>query len=86
MSIYFSNAATCPDLMNPPNGEVVVTGNSVGDNATFSCNSGHVLVGAASVITCQDDGQWSGPPCVCKIIFGMESNKPGIEAILFACD
>ena len=51
--------------MDPENGMVMMTGNSVGDTATYSCNDGFSLNGVDMVVTCQDDGEWSDPPPIC---------------------
>ena len=48
--VYFL-LALCSSPSNPDNGVVTVTGNSVGDNATFVCNAGFELVGD-EVATC----------------------------------
>ena len=54
--------------MDPVNGMVMMTGNSIGDTATYSCNQGYELVGA-EILTCQSIGaQWSDSPPECKII------------------
>ena len=50
--------------MDPENGMVMMTGNSVGDTATYSCDDGFSLSGV-DMVTCQDDGQWSDPPPIC---------------------
>ena len=50
---------------------VVMAGNSVGNTATYSCNSGFDLVGAQTV-TCQADRTWSDSPPTCEPI-GMKS-------------
>ena len=65
--IILLSAALCPDLMDPANGKVTISGNSDGDSATYSCDPGYELVGTETVI-CQSDGQWSDPPPVCQII------------------
>ena len=54
----------CPDLVDPVNGMVMVTGNSVGNTATYSCDDGFSLSGV-DMVTCQDDGQWSDLPPIC---------------------
>ena len=54
--------------MDPVNGMVMMTGNSIGDTATYSCNQGYELVGA-EILTCLSIGaQWSDFPPECKII------------------
>ena len=45
----------CPDLVNIVNGALTFTGNSVGDTATYTCNSGFELIGNASVTCTQVD-------------------------------
>ena len=58
--------ALCPVLVDPENGKVMMTGNSVGDTATYSCDDGYSLSGVDMVI-CLDDGQWSDPPPTCVL-------------------
>ena len=55
----------CPDLDDPANGEVMVSGMSPGDTATYTCDSGFELVGA-DTLTCGNDGQWSPAPSICR--------------------
>ena len=50
--------------MDPEKGMVMMTGNSVGDTSTYSCDDGFALSGV-NMVTCQDDGQWSDPPPIC---------------------
>ena len=56
---------TCPNLENPGNGTVDVSGNQPGDTAVYSCNDGFTLDGE-DTRTCGQDGKWSGsePTCV----------------------
>ena len=54
----------CPALVSPANGIVSVTGNSSGDNATYTCEPDYDLVGV-SVRVCGNDGEWSGEAPVC---------------------
>ena len=49
------SAALCPDPADIVNGTMTFTGNSVGDNATYICNSGFELIGNASVTCTQVD-------------------------------
>ena len=56
--------ALCPDLVDPVNGMVMMTGNSVGDTATYSCDDEFSLSGV-DMVTCQGDGQWSDHPPTC---------------------
>ena len=63
MVIFFP--ATCPSLSNPTNGMVAAEGNCEGDTATYTCNSGFELDGAA-ILTCQSNGMWDNPPPMCR--------------------
>ncbi len=50
---------------NPPpitNGLVSLSGTTVGDTATYSCNTGYSLSGSAIIVTCLATGSWSTPP------------------------
>ncbi|CAI8017312.1 Sushi, von Willebrand factor type A, EGF and pentraxin domain-containing protein 1 [Geodia barretti] len=55
----------CPNLMDPANGEVILSGVSVGDTATFTCNAEFELRGD-SVLTCLSDITWDKTPPVCQ--------------------
>ena len=57
--------ALCPDQDNPANGVVVQTGNSEGDTASYTCDSGYYLVGPP-VLNCQADGTWDDSPPICR--------------------
>ena len=63
--VSFCVAIQCPNLRNPSNGQVTLSGNRLGSVATYSCNSGFSLEGV-SRRTCQMDGRWSDsePSCV----------------------
>ena len=41
---------------------------TVGSVATYTCDSGYVLLGGSQQRTCQDNGTWDGtePSCICK--------------------
>ena len=45
------SVALCPDPVNIDNGMVTFTGNSIGDTATYTCDSGFELIGGATT-TC----------------------------------
>ena len=55
----------CPTLGNPTNGVVDLSGTSVGDTATYTCDSGYELVGT-SVLNCLANGAWDNSPAVCR--------------------
>ena len=46
LSIFFFAIALCPNPSNIPNGTVAFAGNSVGENATYTCDSGFELIGS----------------------------------------
>ena len=51
-------------LDNPENGQVEVDGQTVGRNATYTCNDGFVIEGVATRF-CGPDGQWIGEAPIC---------------------
>ena len=56
----------CGSLPDPTNGTVTLTaGASLGQNVTYSCNTGYNLVGD-SIRTCQATGNWSGNEPTCQ--------------------
>ena len=58
-------AVDCGNLTDPANGQVDhTTGNTLGQTATYSCNTGYDLVGDSNR-TCQATGNWSesAPTC-----------------------
>ena len=55
----------CDPLVNPDNGQVSVSSNDFGSDASYSCDTGYNLVGT-SAVTCQADQQWSGSPPTCE--------------------
>ena len=57
----FTGCERLPDISN---GQVDLSGRTVGSTTTYSCNKGFVLVGSSTRI-CQRNGQWSGsqPSC-----------------------
>ena len=60
-------AADCPNLESPENGEVVLSGRFIMDNATYTCSDGFELIGSSTRI-CLATGMWSGnaPECSSK--------------------
>ena len=61
----FALEIMCPNLANPANGAVMVSGMNPGDTATYICISGFELVGA-NIIICGSDGMWGPDPPVCR--------------------
>ena len=64
--LYFALYACtgCERLPDINNGQVDLSGRTLGSTATYTCNQGFVLVGSSTRI-CQSNGQWSGsePSC-----------------------
>ena len=59
-------AVDCGNLSDPANGSVTHTaGTTLGQTATYSCNTGYNLVGD-STRTCQATGNWSGSAPTCQ--------------------
>ena len=59
-------AVDCGNLTDPVNGSVDDTaGTSLGQTATYSCDTGYNLVGD-STRTCQATGNWSGGTPTCQ--------------------
>ena len=74
----------CPDLDDIPNGAVMMTGNSVGDTATYTCDMGFELVGVM-MVTCQDDGMWDNPPPECtRKLTSQHAPWEGVKEYLFS--
>ena len=60
-----STAVDCGALHNPANGQVVTTGTTFGQTATYSCNTGFNLVGNSTRM-CQADGMWTASTPTCE--------------------
>lgn len=63
--VFSSSAVGCGNLPNPNNGQVRLSGTTLGSTAFYTCNRGYVLVGNGRR-TCQANGQWSGREPTCK--------------------
>eukprot|EP00731_Ephydatia_muelleri_P030223 Em0021g746a len=61
---------TCPRdaTTSPLNGQVILSGNNLGDTATYSCATGFVLSGGNSIRTCAVTGVWSGVQPTCQAL------------------
>ena len=65
----FFCTALCPDPVDHVNGMVTFSGNSVDDNATYSCNMGFELVSSSTALCTQVDAnsaEFSPAPPVCR--------------------
>ena len=65
-------AAECDNLSDPPFGDVSLSGNSIGDVATYVCDPGFELVGQPTR-TCEQlnlpTAGWSGEEPVCRRMY-----------------
>ena len=59
------SAGLCDELPVPDNGTVMMTGQTQGSNATYTCNDSYQLTGGNSTRTCMDTGLWSGEEPTC---------------------
>ena len=64
LSVFFA-AVQCPSLTSPQNGQVTVSGLSVGSTASYICNSGFSLSTSTQRV-CGSDGTWIGPEPTCS--------------------
>ena len=72
----FFTALDCGNLTDPANGQVDHTaGTTVGQTATYCCNTGYNLVGD-SARTCQAEGNWSGSAPTCEGTFVINPFPP----------
>ncbi len=55
--MFVVTVVDCGVLLAPRNGQVEMSGTSVADKATYSCNSGFMLMGSR-MRSCLDNGQW----------------------------
>ena len=63
----------CGNLTDPANGQVTHTsGTTFKQTATYSCNTGYILVGD-STRTCQATGNWSGSAPTCQGVLLMSN-------------
>ena len=63
--MFFVCAGQCPTVSGPENGRVSLSGHSVGDRATFMCDTGYQLVGDQAM-NCLSNGTWDSSPPVCS--------------------
>ena len=66
MDSFIAAVVDCGTLNAPANGQVShTTGAAIGQTATYSCDTGYLLMGD-STRTCQATGVWSGsePTCI----------------------
>eukprot|EP00731_Ephydatia_muelleri_P030228 Em0021g751a len=61
------NPSPCGQLQAPLNGNVVTSGTSFGNSATYTCNTGYYLVGQATRM-CGLNGQWTNAVPFCQAV------------------
>ena len=67
-------AVDCGPLTHPANGQVTHSaGTTLGQTATYSCNTGYNLVGN-STRTCQAIGNWSERAPTCQGVYTVKQN------------
>ena len=59
------SAGLCANLTNPGNGTIMVTEQTEGSDATYTCNKGYQLTDGNRTRTCMDTGMWSGQKPTC---------------------
>ena len=66
----FPIARLCPELDDPDNGQVVLTGRTRFSTATYTCDEEFEFVGRTCIRVCEDDGEWSGeePECLRTLV------------------
>ena len=62
--LAFCLFVVCPPLTAPTNGDLIGSGNLVGDSITVSCDRGYEVSGSATRI-CEADGSWNGTAFDC---------------------
>ena len=83
--------AQCPEIQSPADGMATTTSRRLsGDNATYTCNSGYLLVDinldpGNDARTCQTDGTWSRsePQCVGMLIIPIACRQAQTYASYF---
>lgn len=63
--MYHITGVDCGVLNAPVNGQISLTGTTVGNQALYKCDRGFVLIGNDLRI-CQNNGEWSGVAPVCQ--------------------
>lgn len=60
-----SAAVSCPELSDPTDGNVTLSGLTFGSSATYSCIAGFRLAGGDELRMCMADMEWSGDAPIC---------------------
>jgi len=74
--LFAPPAVDCGPLSDPDDGIVELDGTSVGDSATYRCNTGFILFGKG-IRVCNPDGLWNGKAPVCTGM-GLLFINPGV--------
>ena len=65
-SVFHYYVVMCPELPDPPNGAVMVSGLSVGSTASYTCDDGFKL--SENILRmCETGGVWSGSEPLCEL-------------------
>ena len=72
-------AIDCGELADPANGNVTLTGTGFEDEATYTCDDGHILSGNSPRV-CMANAMWSGSEPVCE---GMHESGCHPNGLLF---
>ena len=54
----------CPELTDPINGKVIVSGLIEGDHANYSCDTDYEILGSPTTV-CLPTGLWDPAPPIC---------------------
>jgi len=73
---YIHTTVQCPDLPDPKNGQVSLSGMTVGRFAIYQCDAGFIPTGGNVVRVCEPNGQWSGSAPTCEGISILVSSNP----------
>ena len=58
----------CRPLSDPTNGQVVISGTTLGKIANYTCDPKYTLFGNSSRV-CKNDGAWSGQAATCQCMY-----------------
>ena len=76
--LLFLTAVDCGSLPDPANGRVDHTnGTTLGQAATYSCNTGYSLVGNRAR-TCNATRNWSGSEPICRGVYACKTHSDAL--------
>ena len=62
----YRTTVLCPDLPDPENGQVSLSGMTEGSLATYQCDAGFFPTDGVAVRICEAGGEWSGSAPTCQ--------------------